>query len=306
MTPMGVGHDQNAYDRMMHQRFTGSQQLSMQKAAARDRDGFMDTMRGVYAVSGTPYGYAQRRMSQSLADNMVALAPMAAEIAPDLMGQLGGRRGSATVMSRRMIDAGRYRTDAVTGRMGMSPESVQAGSDRIFDDLYSRDSPPQMRGISAGKAGALFGEVQSRGMVYGAAGEGLSRRDSIRRAAESSGVDLGKKGGLSGEDLDKLSLDPAVADKMRSIDAERVKRSVKSYVGAVSAMRDIFGDLGKPNAPMSELMQGLDQLTMGGLGQMDPGKMAQMVRRTYNLSKQTGVGLDNARMMQEHAAAKAQ
>lgn len=327
MVPMGLGHDQNVYDRLMKQRFTMMQMQAMSMAAQSDRDEYTKTFRGLAAVTGTPFGSEQRRMAQSVANSAVMMSPLFAEMMPDFLDQLGGTKGSATVMAKRMIDSGRYRMDPVSGRMGMSAESVGAISNRMYGDLYSHDGLPQMKGITAGQVGSMVQELQMRGMIGTSASEGrymglrgddpraatFRAIDEMRRTApgdldkavRATGVDPTKPGGITAEDLDKLNLDPRVADKLRAFDTGRIKRSVKSYVDVVAAMRDIFGDMGKPNAPMAELIAGVEALTMGGMSQMDPGRMSMMVRQTYNLAKQTGVTMDNVLMMQNHAANRA-
>src|SRR5476649_2789474 len=79
-------------------------------------------------------------------------------------------------------------------------------------------------------------------------------------------------------------------------------RSLKSYTAAIAAVRDLFGDNGRPNAPMRELIAGLEALTAGAVGQIDPGRLNGLVRNTYNLAKQTGIPLNNLMMMQQHGA----
>lgn len=320
MTPMGLGHDQNVYDRMMNQRFTQMQMQAMQAAAESDRSSYMRTFRGLSAMTGTPFGADQRRAAQSLASSAVMFAPAFAEMAPDFMDQMGGSRGSATVMARRMIDAGRYRMDPVTGRMGMSAESVGAISNRLYGHLYSEDNLPRMRGVTAGQVGSMVQELQSRGMIGTAAAQdrnfdpranvareigsmAFSQPSALMQAAKNTGVDLSKK--LTASDIDKLNLDPAVADKMRSLDADRIKRAVQSYVGVTSAIKEIFGDNGKPNAPMAELMRALETMTSGSMAQINPGRLTSMVRQTANLAKQTGMTLDGAMAIQGHASNRA-
>src|SRR5690606_42097501 len=54
---------------------------------------------------------------------------------------------------------------------------------------------------------------------------------------------------LSDEDLRQLE----GADQLISAaDADRIQRRLENMAGAVKAMRDIFGDMGNPNAPMRE------------------------------------------------------
>lgn len=329
MMPMGVGHDQNVYDRMMNQRFSQMQLKSMQEAAQSDRDSYMKTFRGLAAITGTPFGAEQRRAAMSVSNLAVTASPLFAETMPEFLDQMGGMKGSATVMARRMIDAGRYRVDPVSGRMGMSAETVGAASNRLFGDLYSDENMPQMRGITAGKVGSMFNELQLRGMISTSAAEGrqfgyrgddprgstmravddMSRHspNALKKAADATGVDLSQGvGKLTAADLDKLTLDPGVADKLRSFDTSRIKKAIQGYTGVVTAMRDIFGDMGHANAPMQQLMAGVEAMTAGSMSQLDPGKLSGMVRQTYNLAKQSGVSLDNALILQQHAGAKAQ
>lgn len=289
MVPMGIGHDQNVYDTLLAKQFSQMQMESMRMAAESDRRGFMRTMRGLAAVTGTPFGAEQRRAAMAISNMATSMAPMLTEMMPEFMDQLGGARGSATVMARRIIDAGRYRIDPVTGRMGMSAETVGDLTNRLHSNLFSDENIRSMKGMTAGQAGSLFGELQNRGLISGAGSEAKAGLNS-----------------MSGADLDKLSLDPRFVERLRTIDAERIKRSLRGYASAVSAMRDIFGDMGKPNAPMSELLNGLEALTMGGGAQFSPQRLSAIARQTYNLAKQTGVTLDAALSVQHHAGQYAQ
>lgn len=322
--PMGVGHDQNVYDRLRMQQYTNMQMQVMQQAAANDRNNYVKTFRGLAAITGTPYGAEQRRAAQSLGSMAAVGSPFFAEMMPEFLDQMGGTAGSATVMARRMIDAGRYRTDAVTGRMGMSAESVGASAGGLYGSLYSHDYMPRMGGISAGQVGSMFNEMQMRGMVYNGASErgfggfrGDDPRSGVMRAlgemgtsdlqaaAKSTGVDFFKRDGLNAGDLDKLNLDPRVAEKMRSFDTSRIRRSIESYTGLINSMKDLFGDAGRSNAPIPELVGAIEAMTMKGLGQLDPTRAAASIRQTYNLAKQSGVTLQTVQALQGDAANRA-
>lgn len=332
MVPMGVTGDQNVYDIMRKMQYTQTQMETMRVAAGADRESFFRTFRGMAALTGTPFGAEQRRAATALAGRAATMAPVFAEIMPEFMDQLGGQRGSAAVMAKRMIDAGRYRIDPVTGRMGMSAETTGHMARRLFEDLYADENIAQMHGIRAGQLGDVYQHLQNRGLLtsfaasrgYGGFAAGDPRgqlqqaADAMRRSGPDGarqlqdvggrlGLDLGRGvESLSGADLDKLAGAPEVASRLRAFDVERVKRSLQSYAKAVSAMRDIFGDMGRPNAPMQEIIQGLEALSMGSMAQLDPSRLPGLVRQTYNLAKQTGVTMDAALVLQQHAGTRAQ
>jgi hypothetical protein len=146
----------------------------------------------------------------------------------------------------------------------------------------------------------MFDELTRRGM----GGYTGTMRERTVSAAKAAGI--GNVESMSANELDKLRLNPDVAKQMETADFTRIADTLKKYSGAVAAMRDIFGDMGKPNAPMAELIAGLEAMTQGSLTQIDPGRLSSMVRMTHNLAKITGVSMDTAMMMQQHAAAVGQ
>jgi hypothetical protein len=294
--PTGI-NQQNAFDVMRNRQFTMMHDQFIAKSSEQERENWMRTMRGIARITGTPFGAEQMRAAGALTDIGISLAPTLALQNPGLFEALGGMRGSPTVMAAQMAQASRYRIDPVTGRMGMSGDTLQATHERIFNDLFGPDADiAQMQGVTAGQAGQLFRALQQRGMVRGITPE--ERATEIRQAT-------GRTGEISTAELDQLALDPAVSDRLRAFDADRIKQSLTAYTDAVSAMRDIFGDMGRPDAPMQELMQGLEALTSGAVGQVQPGRLAEMVRMTRELSRATGVPLQNAFAMQMHAANQA-
>ena len=317
--PMGLGHDMNVYDVMRRQQFTQAQQQAMAIASESDEDNFLRTFRGLAAVTGTPWGTQQRRAARQLAETAGNFSPMLAEMFPEMLDQLGGMRGSATLMANRMMLGGRYRLDPVTGRMGMTAETVGQQARSIYRDLYESGDLSAMRGVTAGQLGTMYDELTRRGMIAAPQSPLRERtmdavmeyavqdRAGLERSAIQRGVALPTNlADLSADDLDKLRFDPAVEGKLRAFDSERVKRSLKAYIDAVGAVKDIFGDMGRPNAPMSELISALEALTQGGVGQIDSGKLNMMVRNTQELARQSGMSIDQAMAIQQHAAGRAE
>jgi hypothetical protein len=183
-----------------------------------------------------------------------------------------------------------------------------------------------MKGISAGQLGGIAENLSLRGLVsgseFGRAGlmrnlGGIDQTTLMARAqaanagAGIAGIKQDKAGNVdlsavSAADLDQLTKDDPVAAKLREFDATKVKKSIQSYVGAMAAMRDIFGDAGHPNAPIPALMQALEGMTSGAMGQVDPSKLGQMARQTYYLAKTAGISADTAMVMQQDAAVRGQ
>lgn len=56
---------------------------------------------------------------------------------------------------------------------------------------------------------------------------------------------------------------------------------------------------------MAQLLESLNQLTSGGMTQLNPGKLSGIVRTTYNLSQSTGVGMEATGMMTQLGSAYA-
>ena len=320
MAGIGVGHGQNMYDRLQSQEFYKRLQESQADAAKQDRSSFMGTMRGMALLTGQPFTPEMKTAAGHISDLAVSASPFLAPMFGDVIDQLHGRRGSAMIMQQRMASAGRYRLDPTTGQMGMSNQSLKNLNESIMEDFYSDEKIGQMKGISAGQLGSLYGELSTRGMIAGSAfrpsisaadlTKNMSADDavSLARRAGVQNIRKGKDGqvdlsGMGSADLSKLT-QAATQDAgfMEKLDTNKVKRSLKSHLEAITAMRDIFGDAGKPNAPIPELMRALDAMSMGSMGQVDAGRLAKTVRQTYYLAKSAGISADTAMLIQQDAA----
>jgi hypothetical protein len=112
----------------------------------------------------------------------------------------------------------------------------------------------------------------------------------------------GRAGRDATVDIAALADMPGVEQMLSTADAGRISGRLKNLAGAVNAMRDIFGDQGRPNAPMQEIINGLDALTQGGMSTMAPGRIEQMVRTTKNLAEQSGLGVQGMAALTGQAA----
>lgn len=74
-----------------------------------------------------------------------------------------------------------------------------------------------------------------------------------------------------------------------AVDAQRTGKVVKEYTGAVAAIRELFGDNGKSNAPIQELMDSLNHLAGGAQTSMSPAKLESTVRQIRMAARDSGV-----------------
>lgn len=320
---------QNFYDQVQAKDYWNARQRAMVDAGPADRETYVRMLRGASRMTGRPYGLEQERAARTLASGLSSVAPFAQQImGPDLFDSLHGSRGSASVMAQFLHRGSLQSVDPVTGRTGMSGESAGAMARRIHGDFFGQGADlSQFKGLSAGRFGMLYDELQTRGAGAGSIGalseagqaEALSRDPSaLLRSVErlrSDPTDRNRKaladaglGGMSAQDQDKKLAGSSAAARQaveaikrslpdeldtikRDFDADRYTARIKNLSGVVAGMRDVFGDLGRPNAPMRELMEGLEKLTQGGLATQSHGALEQSVRTTQALSKMTGVGI---------------
>lgn len=310
--PMGV-NDRNLLDRMNHLDMTMQHRQAVQNAAANDRPMFDQIGRGMANIAGYKYNPAMQQMAGLFHKGYQSMAPMLMEMpgAVDLFDSFSPT-GNQAAMTHGVFKAGRKMMDPFSGRFGMSGAGSAAMTDSLFQQLYANGNYASMP-LKAGAFGSMLDELQTRGMgptLMSGGGTPSARLQSIFQAA---GVKTNDVGSLTVQDRDKLQQlfksDPASASaaygEMSKLDSKKSASKLKDMAGAVEAIREIFGDAGNPNAPMSQLIDGLNQLTAGGLSQLNPGKLNGMVRTTYNLAKSTGMGMEATTMMTQLGAAYA-
>ena len=316
MLPAQFLPQQNLYDQYYTKAFWQERQASLTAAGGADRETYARMFRGVAKMTGRPMGLEQERAARSLAGGISAAAPFLQMLmGPETFDALHGVRGSATVMAGYLHDGGRMGVDPVTGETGIRGDSAGVLADRMHREFFGEgaDLTP-WRGLGAGRVGQLYDELQTRGLAgrsIGTFGE-AAQQTILGRDADSGRAALAaleRKGLMAkafagGTPADRGELNqravsalkeslPEEYDKLKmNLDAKQVGDRLKSLAGVTSAMRDIFGDLGRPNAPMKELVEGLNQLTQGGLATQDPAQLEKSVRLTQALAKSTGVGMD--------------
>jgi len=322
---------QNIYDQMQAARHYADVQKAEATAARRDQAQLQKMIEGTMKMaSRRELTDAQRQQAFSISRQSAQYMPILSQfLGNQTVDQMFGRTGSAAMMATNMHRGLRTGLDPVTGLVGGSGDSTGTIASEVFEQLYGpKMDPSGMKGITAGTAGEMFAELQMQGLAgpgYRSFKERVSgvpnlREDEVSRivdrviqqraaagqkeyASPDEGL-IGKVRGevqstidkvkTGGDDLTATQLSQMAGgdDLLRVGDSRQIADRLKGMAGAVSAMRDIFGDAGNPNAPMRQLLSSLDALTQGGLGTMSSERVESLVRKTHALSQQTGMTVE--------------
>ena len=272
-TPAQFSSGMNMYSQMRAGSVLGGQNRAMGMASQKDQRAIYEMIEGSANLMGQPMGRRERQGANEVASFVASALPTLAQMNPDLVDKMGGVRGSATVMAQNMYRGGRYAIDPVTGRRGYSAESAAEITKGVYDRLYSGD-PSAMGGMTAGRAGALFDDLQRRGMMPNTSNRGRG----MKEIADQMGTTI-----------NEVSQMPDLDRKLRELDANKIADKLKGMSKAVNAMSEIFGEAGEPNAPMSQLVGAIETLTQANMQNMEPHKLERMVRNTSNVAKAAGI-----------------
>lgn len=323
-SPYGIS-DQNLYNRMKAQAATAAMDDTVRAAAQLERANWERSMQGMHRMAtynpatgqSAAWTTQTAQAAQTLSGAMVSMAPVMAQMAPDVLREMGGTRGSATLMAMRLAEAGRHQIDPVTGQRGNSVMSNLAGMKRIQDTLFAGpDWQRNTMGFSQDQVGDSIAELSSRGLID----TGGSRDDRIRKAVlgmkhygneeqqanvakamSAAGIDPSRRiGELNPTEMAKIGSDPNVQYQMRTDNADRATQAFKKYSKALSAVQDIFGDAGKKGSA-GELFAMLDSISGNAAHMVDPDTLAVKVRQFHQLAKST-VGLKGALEISNTAA----
>jgi hypothetical protein len=268
--------------------FLRRQQAAGRVGAEIDAGAYYRMLRGASAMAGLTFDAEQQQRVAQMSQGIAQVAPFLSMVAPDLFDALHGTRGSAYLMSRQIAMGSRYMADPVTGGRGLTEKSLETMTRTVYDELYGPGADVrQMRGISAGQAGLMFDELTRRGVMAGTGGRDIAVRDMA--------TELGK----TVDELDKL---PDIDAKLRNFESQKVVKQLKSMSAAVAAMRDVFGDNGMADAPISALVEGLNALTQGGLSSLDPQQITKRIRLLQDVTQSTGTTLEQAMRVTAYAA----
>lgn len=277
---------QNPYEAYRDMQFHRNHMAVMEEMSTVDAARGSDILGGMYKLFGGDLTPKMQAGFDAASDRIRKLGPMAAMMAPDLVDQLMGSRGSAMVMAQNMLPAMRYQVDPVTGRQGVSAESSSRFILGMHQQLYGPDADiSDMRGLRAGQVGDLYNSLYGQGYGPGSIGA-LSTENQISRLAEHYGA--------TPETMQRIkdTRPDDFGDYLRTFDQDQAASRIKDVAGSVEAVSEIMGGMGYPNAPMPVLIKALNSLTQGGLHHMRPEQLEQTVREMQAIAKQTGMGMD--------------
>jgi hypothetical protein len=293
MTPGQFQPNRNFVDHIQAQQFFMQQQQAMATGAAMDRMQQQRILAGSFQMMGIPVGVQQQRFIDQATAQWQVVAPIFASAAPDMYDQWHGPIGGAANLAKQVHLGGRHLIDPLTGQYGMRGQSAGNLAGAVFNELYApgRDLT-RMNGLGAGRAGELFEELARRGYIGS-----LTRGETLQGLQKDMGFGTQQEmlqhfGRLGGVGAGAAMETPEMQKAMQTFDARRAASKIREMSGAVAAMRDIFGDMGVTNAPMSKLIDGLNQLTQGGLSTMGGAQLEMTARRLGNLARTSGMGME--------------
>ncbi len=266
----------NMYSQMQAMQATRGYSSAMQGAAQADRRGMYETARGMAQLTGSEFGPREQEAARKFADVASTMLPYLPAAALESMG-VGGKTGLATAMAQNMFMGSRYATDPITGKRGIEPSKVGEMSSKVFENLYGEGKDvSQMGGITAGKAGEMYDVMNRKGLM----GSAATRSKALEQVAKDMNVTIGEASSL-----------PELDTKIRELDANRISEKLKEMSKSVSAMKEIFGEMGQPDAPMGQLVGAIEALTQANLPSMDSAKTERMIRDTSNTAKAAGIDM---------------
>lgn len=252
-------------------------------AQQTDVDTWINQQQGLMSAIDAPFGLEQQAAFRRTYRAAAPMLSLLGQVAPELVDALHGSRGSAALMARGLARGGQYRFDAIGGSMGLSGAAADQMQRTIAESLYGTpEATAQMLGVGMGQLGQIYDESARRGLLPGSI-SARGRDTQLRQLAEFTGRSQDELRGLDAEQM---------GQQLTRFDTARTASRLKELAGSISAMRELFGSQGQPNAPMAVLMNALESITQNRLASMPAAQVEQLVRRTKNVIETTGMSLD--------------
>lgn len=251
---------------------------AMAGATRGDINSLMRYQRSIAAATGADWSRLEGRALQA-SKWIGSTLPVLGMMMPEAVDMAMGPQGSQVVMASQLANAGRFMFDPGSGISGMQGSDIGRMSNMLYQQLYGSDAATmQMRGIGAGRAGILANELLARGLMSDNPFQSGASRGSFLalEAAGAAGGNLG--GGLLG------------ATGSGQIGLQGVSKQadqIKGMTKVITAISDLFGANGQPNAPIPQLLAALDQLGQGAEYRYGANTVESMFR---NLQQATLTG----------------
>jgi hypothetical protein len=250
------------------QQFQG-QTIAMQQASRGDVNTLIQYQRSIANASNVPWTKELEGRAGKAANWIGDMLPMLSMFMPEAIDTAMGPRGSQVVMASQMANAGRFFFNQGSGRLGATGNEIGQLSGQFYNQLYGSDAATaQMRGIGAGRAGIMFNEMLGRGLV-----------------GDNPFLDSGS-GGLTGV-LGGVMAAGGMSPTLDSSKTQKMANQVKDFTRVITAIGDLFGANGKPNAPIPELLNALDVLG-GGMEYKHSGSTVENMFRQLQQTMSTG------------------
>lgn len=198
---------------------------------------------------------------------------------PPTLGNLDAKDRVSAIAETKLDDATITRLAESMARRELTAKNEAGADGKKFSDMTPIEQEEQIQALTNKKGGTL------------------EQINATQAAAMEVASGKSKK---SAEDVLQMAGGEALAG---NADAGRAASRLKDYTESLAAVRDIFGDNGNPNAPMPALLAALDQLTLGGMGSMDPKRTATTLRQMQSTAREAGIGMQQMAAMTAGAGA---
>lgn len=187
------GGPRNLYKKLLYEQQLQDKLRASQMAAQSDRGTYMDTIRGLAAITGQEWTPERAAAAEQLSGQIANVSPMLMQLNPGLFERLHGRRGSAALMASRMMDTAQH--------LGTNPEHAAAVSSIVTRNLSQ--NPAWANGLSAGEIGDLYKQMYMRGMIP--ANDPFAASEALENMSAPAAVlkELGGRGSL--DELDAMA-----------------------------------------------------------------------------------------------------
>lgn len=270
---------------------------------------FPNQLGGILPTGGnfSPMGYAQYSQQQADLANVMGAAnsidqqqyaAMLMRLNSHLMGtgnmdavrSASQTQASAilSVMNNPMVQQMTSSMPEIQGLINMI-NPMQSTSAMMAQQLYTST---RHLGTSTGDVNAMTQLLAERYQIQTGPDRGLINQTFAH------GLNQSEIGEAAGAAFKSFVLDPNQIKGAGTQAQNKFTDTVEKYTAVGSSLRDIFG----PQGSITQLFQNLNQMTQGGISQMDPGSLVSMVDRMKVVSMNAGVSLQGMQAVMAQGA----